>query len=174
MISYRKPRPDEAEVFAALHVRCWREAYKDIVPAELIAQMTCDRRLPMWQTVLNKDERFVMGAYADGAPVGFIISGPTDLKNIPEQDGHLWALYIAASQHRRGIGRSLAFAATQHWYAQGGSTMTIGVLAENKPARAFYEQLGAEFLRFGTYKWGEFELSDCLYIWRYLTKIAKV
>ena len=52
--------------------------------------------------------------------------------------------------------------------------MTIGVLAENKPARAFYERLGAELVRFSTYNWGGFDLPDCLYVWNDLPKIGKI
>ncbi|HEY5363236.1 MAG TPA: GNAT family N-acetyltransferase [Aestuariivirga sp.] len=174
MIHYRKPQPDEAEAFAALHVQCWREAYADILPRELLASFSTQSRLPMWQAALVNPERFILGAYADGTPVGFVMSGPSVEKHIPEQDGHLWALYIAAAQHRQGIGRVLVFAAAQHWLDQGGSTMTIGVLTENKPARAFYESLGAKLLKHNTYNWSGFELPDCLYIWDDLAKIAKV
>ena len=173
-VKFRRPEPEEAETFAALHVQCWREAYRDIVPAELLAGMTPNKRLPMWQASLVNPQRFVLGAYADDAPAGFIISGPSDVKNIPEQDGHLWALYITASQHRKGIGRQLVYAATQHWLDRGGKSMTIGVLAENKPARAFYESLGTKLLKYNTYNWDGCDLPDCLYIWDDLAKIAKV
>ena len=173
-ITYRKPSPAEAETFAHLHVKCWRETYPAYLPAELMATFSAEKRLPMWQASLVNPERFVLGAYADGIPVGFVMSGPSDEKHIPDQDGHLYALYIAASQHRQGIGRNLANAAAQHWLAQGGSTMTIGVLAQNLSARAFYESIGAKLLKYNTYNWDGFDLPDCLYIWDDLAKIAKV
>jgi ribosomal protein S18 acetylase RimI-like enzyme len=174
VITYRKPKPDEAEAFAALHVQCWRECYPGILPPELMSTFSTQKRLPMWQAALMNPQRFVMGAYADERPVGFVMSGTSDEKYIPDQDGHLWALYIAATQHKQGIGRRLVISATQHWLAQGGRSMTIGVLSENKPARAFYEALGGELVRNGTYNWGGFELPDCLYMWHDLAKIAKV
>ena len=171
-ITYRKPEPHEAEAFAALHVQCWRECYPGILPAALMATFSTEKRLPMWQAALANPERFVMGAYADGQPCGFLMSGPSDEKYIPDQDGHLWALYIAASQHKMGIGRQLVYIAAQHWLARGGRSMTIGVLAENRPARAFYEHLGAELVKFSSYNWGGFDLPDCLYIWKDLAKIG--
>jgi len=173
-ITYRKPEPDEAEAFATLHVQCWRECYPGILPAALMATFSTEKRLPMWKAALGNPERFVMGAYAGGQPCGFVMSGPSDEKYIPDQDGHLWALYIAAPQHRLGIGRHLVYVATQHWLARGGHSMTIGVLAENKPARAFYERLGAELARFSTYNWGGFDLPDCIYVWRDLAKIGNI
>ena len=153
-ITYRKPAPEEAEAFAALHVQCWREAYAAILPAALTATFSTEKRLPMWQAALVNRERFVMGAYVSGQPCGFVMSGPSDEKHIPDQDGHLWALYIAAPQHKMGIGRQLVYVAAQHWLSRGGHSMTIGVLAENRPARAFYERLGAELVSFSTYNWG--------------------
>ncbi len=174
MITCRRPWPEEAEAFAALHVQCWREAYSAFVPAALMATFSTEKRLPMWQAALANPQRFILGAYAHGKPVGFVMSGATEEKFIAEQDGHLWALYIAAAQHRQGVGRALAHAAAQHWLSHGGKTMTIGVLAENNLARAFYEKLGAKLLKYGTYNWDGFDLPDCLYIFDDLAKIAKV
>ena len=174
MIHYRKPRLDEAEAFAALHVQCWREAYAEILPPELMATFSVQSRLQRWLSILGSDERFVLGAYADRVPVGFIISGPSEEKYIPNQDGHLSGLYIAASQHRQGIGRSLLAQGMADWLKHGGATMTVGVLAHNLPARAFYEALGASLVKMGTHDWDGHALPDCLYIWHNLAKIAKV
>ena len=174
MITYRKPQPEEAEAFAALHVQCWREAYAEILPPELLATFSTEKRLPMWQASLVNPERFILGAYADGIPVGFIICGPSDEKHIAHQDGHLWALYIAASQHRRGTGRTLMGCAASDWLAKGGKSLTIGVLTENHSARRFYESVGAKLARQCTYNWGGFDLPDCIYLLDDLAKFAKI
>ena len=173
-VKFRRPRPDEAEVFAALHVQCWREAYKGIVPAELMASLTDEARLPLWQSAIPDPERFAYGAFVDEVPVGLILAGPADEKQIEDQDGHLSALYIVASQHRRGIGRALLALAAEDWLARGGTTMTLGVLAENQPARAFYEALGAKLVKTVPYRWGNAELPQCIYVLHNLAKIAKV
>jgi ribosomal protein S18 acetylase RimI-like enzyme len=172
-ITYRKPVPDEAEAFAALHVRCWRESLAGILPPELMANFSTAKRLPMWQARLADDKLFVMGAYADGLPCGFVMSGRADEAHIPDQDGHLWSLYIAAAQHRRGIGRRLVGFAAREWQARGGTSMTVGVLAENVQARRFYESLGAVLVKEGQYVWDGHPLADCIYLWKDLAKIAK-
>ena len=164
MITYRRPRLDEALAFAALHVNCWRETYSAFLPAELVSSFAADTRLPMWQSVLPNAERFVLGAFVDDIPAGFVMSGPSDDKHVDDQDGHLWAIYIAKLHHRRGIGRELFSAALQDWNAQGGKTMTIGVLAENLSARRFYEAMGARLVKHGVYNWGGFDLADCIYL----------
>jgi len=161
----RRPLPEEAGAFAALHVQCWREAYSAILPADLVATFSSTTRLPMWQAVIANAERFVLGAYVEGLPVGFVISGTTPEKHIENQDGHLWAIYILGAHKGKGIGRELVRLAHADWAGRGGKTMTVGVLAKNKAARDFYEKLGARLVREGIYEWGGNKLPDCIYIW---------
>ncbi len=170
-MNYHRPRFDEAEAMAAFHVQCWREAYVGIVPDELMGTFALQTRLPMWQAVILNAERFVMAAYDDGKAVGFVIVGATDEKNIENQDGHLWAIYIAESQHRRGIGRTLIAHAAAHWMAQGGTSMTVGVLAENFKARKFYESLGARLVKLTTYNWDGHDLPDAIYVFESLPSL---
>ena len=148
---------------AALHVQCWREAYAGFLPNELMSTFSTERRLPMWHAVIPNPDRFVLAAYDEAKPVGFIISGSTDEKYIENQDGHLWAIYIERQYHRKGIGRKLIAAAATDWLAKGGNTITLGVLAENTSARMFYEKLGARFVRTSTYNWDDHKLADAIY-----------
>jgi ribosomal protein S18 acetylase RimI-like enzyme len=168
---YRRPLPDEAEAMAALHVRCWREAYSEFLPTELIASFSVEKRLPMWQAVIPNAERFVLAAFDECKPAGFVISGPTEEQHTENQDGHLWAIYIAADYNRKGIGRELIGHAAADWYSKGGRTMTIGVLAENKNARVFYEKLGARFVKSGSYDWDGHQLADAIYVFEDLPSL---
>ena len=163
MITYRRPHLDEAEIFAALHVQCWREAYRDIVPAELMAKYKIKTRLPMWESILPDQQRIVFGAYDQGYAVGFIVAGEAIEELFNDIDGHVAALYIAASHYRRGIGRTLMGLAAKAWFAEGGHALALGVLAENKPARSFYEVLGGKLIKTGTYEWDSFPLADAIY-----------
>lgn len=168
---YRRPSLDEAEAMSALHVQCWREAYADILPKELMSSFSDETRLPMWQAVIPNADRFVLAAYEDDRAVGFVISGDTDEKHIENQDGHLWGLYIAADYGRRGIGRQLIARAAADWLARGGTSITIGVLAENIRARGFYEALGAKLVRLSTYEWDGYPLDDTIYVFEDLAAL---
>jgi ribosomal protein S18 acetylase RimI-like enzyme len=171
LIEYRRPLLDEAETFSALHVQCWREAYEGILPSNLMASFTPQTRLPMWQAVIPHSERFVLAAYDDAIPVGFIISGATDEKYIENQDGHLWAIYIDGQYHRKGIGRELIAAAAGDWLSKGGTSLTLGVLAENAGARLFYEKLGARLVKTSTYDWDGNKLADAIYVFEDLASL---
>ena len=164
MIEYRRPRLDEAEVFAALHVQCWREAYRGIVPAELMAKFKIKTRLPMWETILLDQQRIVFGAYDQGRAVGFIVAGKASEHLFDDIDGHIAAIYIAASHHRRGIGRKLISLSAKIWADTGGHSLALGVLAQNTSARAFYETLGARLVKTGSYDWDGHLIPDAIYV----------
>ena len=168
---YRRPAPHEAEAMAALHVQCWREAYVDYLPPELMATFTAAKRLPLWQAVIPNTQRFVLGAFDLDVPVGFVISGPSTEKYIEDQDGNLDTIYLAASHYRKGIGRELIGHAAQDWLQRGGKSLTVGVLAENIRARNFYESLGAKLVRLTTYNWDGHELPDAIYVFENLSAL---
>ncbi len=172
MIAYRRPHAHEAEAMAELHVQCWREAYVDYVPLDLMNSFSAQKQLPMWQAVLGQANTMVKAAYLQEKPIGFIIAGPTREQHIENQDGHISALYIAEKCYRRGIGRALLAQAAIHWAADGGKNLTVGVLAQNAPARRFYEALGARLVKLGTYTWDEFELPNAIYVFEDLPALA--
>ena len=174
MITYRRPRLDEAAVCAALHVQCWREAYKDIVPAELLKSFAADQRMAMWQNNLANSDRIVIGAYDGDVPVGFVIGGRPLEELFAGSDGQIEGLYVAASHYRLGIGRRLLIKAAQEWLKLDGRSLTLGVLADNKRARQFYEAMGGRLVKETVYNWGGFELPDCIYVFERLkTLIGK-
>lgn len=171
MIEYGRPRLDEAEAFAALHVQCWRETYSDIVPAELMAKFKIKTRLPMWKMILPDQRSIVLGAYDQGSAVGFIVAGKAGEHLFDDIDGHIAALYIASSHYRRRIGHTLMALAAEAWFAQGGHSLALGVLAENTRARSFYESLGGKLVKTGTYEWDGFPLADAIYNFDNLTAL---
>ena len=48
-------------------------------------------------------------------------------------------------------------------FAGVGHALALGVLAENKRARLFYESLGGKLIKTGTYEWDGFPLADAIY-----------
>ena len=171
MLIYRRPEPHEAEGMASLHVQCWREAYAEILPAELLATFSAEKRLPLWQKVIPDEARFVLAAFDLSQPVGFVISGPSNERYIEDQDGNLDTIYIAASHYRKGIGRELLCRAAEDWQQRGGRTMTVGVLAKNIRARSFYESQGAKLAKLTTYIWDGHELPDAIYVFEDLKSL---
>ena len=172
-IAIRRPGPEEALAFATLHVTCWSEAYRGIVPAAILERAVPEGRLAIWRGVLADPGRIAFGACDDNEPVGFILAGPPLDALTDDIDGHVYALYVRASHQRQGIGRRLMGAAAKAWLGQGGTSLTLGVLEDNTGARRFYEALGGAFLKAGAYEWDGQPLRDAIYVFRDLPALAK-
>ncbi len=166
-----RPSLEEAEAFASLHVACWRETYGGLVPDAVIGKATAETRIPIWRAALADPTRVVIGAYDGGPPVGFVMAGAADE---PPADGHIHALYIRSSHHRRGLGRTLIGATARVWMAQGGQSLSVGVLATNSPARSFYEALGGRLIRTGHHDWGGHNLAEATYLFEHLEELGTI
>lgn len=170
----RRPIPGEAEALARLHIRCWREAYAGIVPAALLASADLPSRIAAWQRHIGDPNRIVVAGFDGAEPAGLILAGANEDEALAGADGHVAALYVAASHQRLGLGRRLMGAAARAWLERGGTSITLGVLAENHNARRFYESLGGRLARTGTYAWEGHELPDAIYVFDNLAVLAAV
>jgi ribosomal protein S18 acetylase RimI-like enzyme len=168
---YRRPLLSEAALMAELHVQCWREAYSDIVPKEVIATFEADRFVERWSEHISSPERFLIAAFDGNQPIGFINQGRPVEKIFPQMDGHIAAIYVLQSHYRQGIGRKLIGLSAQDWLAKGGHSICLGVLTENIRARSFYEALGAKFVQAGIFTWAGHPLPDCIYVFEDLPSL---
>ena len=174
MITYRKPQPEEAEAFAALHVQCWQESYRGFVPNHLLDSAKPEDRFAMWRDITVNPRRIVIAAFDGGLPVGFTVAGEPHERILEDDDGQLAALYILKTHQRLGIGRELVIRAATEWLAMGGHSMSFSVFAENLTAIKFYEALGAAHVKDDVFDWGGTKLPTKTYLWQNLAKIAKV
>jgi ribosomal protein S18 acetylase RimI-like enzyme len=170
-LAIRRPTADEAAELAALHIACWQEAYRGIVPDEVLAGADLTRRTAVWQGAIANHERIVLAAFDGRNPVGFVMAGAALETLFAGMDGHIPALYVAASHYRRGIGRRLMGEAARAWQAQGGRSLALGVLAANARARAFYEACGARLVSDGVYDWDGHELAHAVYCFDDLARL---
>ena len=75
----REPRPADAAALGRLHAEAWQVAYKDLMPAQLLAQQSVERRTAYWGRVLGAgrgDGQHIAVADVDGVAVGFAWTGP--------------------------------------------------------------------------------------------------
>jgi len=139
----RQATISDARAIAQIHVQAWREAYRGILADSVIDRLDVADREERWQKILSDDAVSATAFVAEISDefVGFIHCGPL---RSPEAwgGGEVTAIYVLASAQRRGIGRSLTRAAAAFLQAAGMTRLTAWVLAENWPARQFYERLG--------------------------------
>lgn len=172
MTDLRRPQFDEAAAVAACHIRCWREAYAGLVPAHVLALANLAERTEKWQTHLADPALHVTAAFAKEECLGFILSGPPRDASLPQDAGQIAALYVREGAQRHGLGRRFMAAAAQHWQAQGGKALVVGVLAENRKARSFYEAMGGRLIHEGEWHWHGVALADAHYRYDDLKDLA--
>ena len=172
-VTYLSPGPERAEDISRVHVASWREAYAGIVPADILANVDLADRAARWRGYLGAGGYPTFLALVAGEPAGFIRTGQLGEPLCEGADGHVYALYILQRFHRRGIGRRLMGLAAAEWLQQEGKSFSVGVLTANQPARAFYEALGARFVRPDIYQWHGHALDESLYIFENLDQLAR-
>jgi len=149
-ILLRRAVPADASAIARVHIAAWRTTYSSLLPAAEVALRTdWALRLAAWEARLQA-ERLTFVADDDGTLLGFcstLAMPPAILHYGPLlYDNYLEGFYLLAEAQQRGLGRMLLAAVATDLIASGSRSLALHVLATN-PARAFYERMGAEFVR---------------------------
>lgn len=158
----------DAPAITEVHIASWRTTYTGLVPADVLTNLSYERRLNTWREILTNGEPGVFVAEDQHRVVGFA-NGGKERTGDPNYTGELYAIYLLRTAQKLGAGRKLAHAVAAHLLAHGHHSMLVWVLKEN-PARAFYEKLGGHYLYEKIIEIGV-PLSEVAYGWRDLTQI---
>jgi len=138
----------DAAGIARVHVEGWLSTYRGIVPDASLARRSLERRARFWSDVLcraRREEAVHVAVDPAGQIVGFASGGPRR-EGPAEYAGELYAIYLLPGARRRGLGRRLTVAVAHELTARGLDSMLLWVLADNCPARGFYEALGGQMV----------------------------
>jgi GNAT superfamily N-acetyltransferase len=172
-IALRRAAPRDADAIARVRIDGWRTAYRGLVPAPYLEGMRVDASTALWDKILTADPNSasVFVAARDAEVVGFAAGNKLDEPRYG-LDTELTAVYLRREFQRVGIGRRLIAAVVDAQRAHGATGMIVWVLAANKPARAFYEALGAELLVEQEFQWDGMDLLEVGYGWRNLDALS--
>lgn len=145
----RLATPDDAALIAGLHVRSWRFAYRDFLPADYLDGLDPARHADAyWRPVLAnaRPGSHTWVAEVGGEPAGFAaIEGPDGVPP-PEEAvpgcGYVHHIHVVSEFLDRGVGAALWRAALGAIAAAGHRGGTLAVYEPNMRARAFYERMG--------------------------------
>lgn len=140
----RRALEEDARAIAEVHVRVWRHAYRELLPAELLAGLSVDARERWWksQIALLPEERRPWLAEEGGEIAGFVSVGPSRDAEAGLSVGEVYAIYVTPECWDRGVGRTLLEHGVRDLFEHGYSEATLWVLARNVRARRFYEAAG--------------------------------
>ena len=101
-IAIRPARLDDVDAVAAIHVAGYEEAYRGLLPDEVLDERSVDLRRRVWAERLAADEprQFVLVAELDGEVAGFVSGRPAspDEDDDPENVACWENLYVAPDQ----------------------------------------------------------------------------
>ena len=133
----------DAQAIASIHVRAWQSAYRGIVPAAFLDNLSIAEREGLWRQRLEHGDRAVTFIAEEHDQVlGWITVGPSRDADAQPETGELYGLYIGPEHWRKAVGRRLYREGARHLRTAGCAEMTLWVLSGNVGARAFYNAVG--------------------------------
>ncbi|WP_179031416.1 GNAT family N-acetyltransferase [Paenibacillus kribbensis] len=137
---------DTADI-AKVHVDCWRTTYKNIMPDEVLEQLSYEQRTELWNANLSSEDGHLVFVAENekGEIIGFVSGGPEKSGEYPPYGGEITAIYVLKEYNSLGLGRGLLMRLLQHFSSMQIHSAIVWVLADN-PACTFYERLGAKLV----------------------------
>jgi GNAT superfamily N-acetyltransferase len=153
-IAIRRASTHDAQAIARVRIDCWRTTYRGMIPDAYLDAMDVDASTALWNRVLSASPNTtsVFVADDDGVVVGF---GAGNMLEEPRYalDAELSAVYVRRDRQRIGIGRRLVDAVASAQRDHGAHGLIVWVIAANKGARAFYEELRGALLVEQPFEW---------------------
>ncbi len=173
-VTIRKAVAADGRAIARVHVESTLSTYRGIMPDDYLDSIDVKERENRWRDILadSDDARFTYVCEERGQIVGFAAGGPERIGD-SAHDGELYAIYLLENHQRKGIGRRLTAAIAQRLLEAGMQSMLIWVLADNAPARRFYEALDGENVREQEITIGGANLIEVAYGWKDIRELAK-
>jgi L-amino acid N-acyltransferase YncA len=167
-IKIRKAWPGDVPEIANVHVCCWRETYRGLLPSDYLNKLNFRKKIDAWQQVIAENEKFAVFIAEDRM-------GVIGFSTFESARDHLWAghgevssIYLLSRFKGRGIGRALLQAGMQELLRRNFNQAYCWVM-EGNPSVQFYEHSGAKFS--GVYKHEEIggqNVKELAYVWNSL------
>jgi len=169
-ITIRKVLLEDAYEYAALHIACWEDAYRGIIPDEYLDSMRSDieQRAERCKQNISEpgDIEFYYITHGDEMVGRLVFSGSRD-DDKPDA-GEVCAIYLLADHWGKSYGKQMMDFAAAALRSKGYKEIIVWVLEENSRARCFYEKYG--FLYDGARK--EIEIGKTLVEIRYALSLV--
>lgn len=144
LIHIRRAREADARGMAEVHLRTWREEYRDKLPPAYLEALSIEARETFWREELHAlaPDRRPWVAESSGEIVGFVSTGAARDESARPLTGEVYALHVLPDCWDRGVGSSLLAHAEHDLNAHGYDEALFWVMAENRRERTFYEMAG--------------------------------
>lgn len=168
-MNYKIKRVQYADIadYMRVNSKAWQESYKGIVYDSFLDKlsMNLEVNIKNQQEKFDKQEeagfrKFLL--FVEDKPVGMMSVGPSRLQEFSSL-GELCSLYLLNEVKKKGYGKVLFQEAIRQLKEMGYHEIVIGCLALN-PSNAFYQHMGAQFVKDRIIRIGEQDLKENIYI----------
>jgi GNAT superfamily N-acetyltransferase len=160
----------DAPEIARVHVQAWRESYRELMPAAMLASLSAARSAAMWTEIIAS-KAIVQVVETPAGIVGFG-SGSTARDALLGATGEITAIYLLDHAKRRGTGRLLFTSLLRALASRGHASAGLWVLIDNHGTRRFYEALGGQPGETRVIHRDDADLHEIAYVWRNLSRFA--
>ncbi len=142
-MNIRKATLEDTLAIAKVHVDSWQSAYRGLLPDERLDRMDHIRGAQHFhESITREPEAFYVAEDEDGI-IGVLALGPCrDQKADGTSIGEVYALYLAPTHWRRGVGSLMMNTAELLLKTGGYSRIILWTFEGNERARVFYEAVG--------------------------------
>jgi ribosomal protein S18 acetylase RimI-like enzyme len=147
----RRAGPDDAAALAHVHDTTWRETYIGLMSEQMLDALTADARTEAWRRILRGETDYLATTYVADRAGTLAAFGSCGEQRDPAfaaagYKGEFAAVYVLATDQRRGLGTKLMTAMMDDLTARRLTGYTLWVPRNNIPARSLYEQLGGTLI----------------------------
>jgi ribosomal protein S18 acetylase RimI-like enzyme len=161
-------------LIARIHIASWHDAYRGVVPAQILSGQTFKGSLRGWHSTFEKypDNLTVVEA-ANAQVTGFCCAGPVvDAKRNAPFEFEIYGLHVLPKARRQGIGTALFCAAFKRAVRREGmNSLIVWTLKEHQMSRKFYRREGGKIVKTRTWRFGGSAIPEVAYGWTRLNRL---
>src|SRR5258707_816485 len=103
----RRATLNDVLAIATVHVRSWQSSYQGVLPEDVLAGLSIERRVQAWTCNLSEQRHItVVAATPNDQVVGFCDAGPNRDESHAFR-GEIYSIYLLEEAKRKGMGRAL-------------------------------------------------------------------
>lgn len=171
---------NDINTIAAAHVKCYWDAFQDILPQPLLEDFTLQKALKQWRAefveqVADADRAIFVIENESGRVVGFANCGATKARSRKSMgQGEIYSLFIESDYQGYGLGKALMLASSRWLISRGLFTGGVWIIEENGIGRRFCEDLGARMVARRKTNHNGYNLSMIGFAWADFTEVAQL
>lgn len=132
----------DAKILGKIHALSWKVAYKNIIPDEVLDNITIEKRIKYFEKALTEGWEEDAIIFKDDIAIGLMCIGKCRDNDKDESCGEIWGIYVHPDYWNQGIGNKLMTWGLNELKLRGYKFITLWVLEDNLSAREFYEKIG--------------------------------